>query len=63
MKNHCPENERIKRRYLDYLKEANGLAPATLDQTAAALSRFERYTRYRDFKISGQNRPKGSKLN
>lgn len=50
MKTHHPDNERIKRRYLDYLREANGYAEASLDGVAKALSRFEAYTRHRDFR-------------
>jgi integrase len=50
MKNHHPDNERIKRRYRDYLKEANGYSEASLDQVNMAISRFETYTKFRDFK-------------
>lgn len=44
------ENERIKRRYFAYLKEAKQHSEPTVDAAAKALSRFEEYTRYRDFK-------------
>ena len=47
---HNPENERIKRAYLVYLKEARRLSEPSIDAVAAALSRFEQYTSYRDFK-------------
>ncbi len=50
MKTHHPENERIKRQYLAYLKDAEGQSDASLDAVAKALSRFEAYTNYRDFK-------------
>jgi site-specific recombinase XerD len=43
-------NERIKRDYLRYLKEARGKSDATLDATRKALGRFEEYTGARDFK-------------
>ena len=43
-------NERIKRRYLTYLKEAKRHSEATIDAVAAALARFEADTGYRDFK-------------
>jgi integrase len=46
---HNPENERIKRKYFAYLKEAKRHSEPTLDATAKALSRFEQYTRHRDF--------------
>jgi hypothetical protein len=45
-----PENERIKRKYFAYLKEAKRHSEPTVDAAAKALSRFEEYNRYRDFK-------------
>jgi site-specific recombinase XerD len=50
MKKHNPANERIKRRYFAFLKEAKRHSEPTVDAAAKALSRFEAYTRYRDFK-------------
>ena len=50
MKTHSAENERIKRRYLAYLKEAMRQSEPTLDSVAKALARFEEYTKYKDFK-------------
>jgi integrase len=50
MATHNPKNERIKRRYLAFLREAKRQSEASLDAVAAALARFEAYTRYRDFK-------------
>ncbi|MEW6671834.1 MAG: site-specific integrase [Thermodesulfobacteriota bacterium] len=50
MKNHNPANERIKRKYFLYIKEATQHSEPTVDAAAKALSRFEAYTRYRDFK-------------
>jgi integrase len=47
---HNPENERIKRAYFIYLKEARRLGEHSIDGAAAALARFEDYTKYRDFK-------------
>ena len=47
---HNPENERIKRKYFAYLKEAKRHSEPTVDAAAKALSRFEEYTRYRAFK-------------
>jgi len=49
IKNH-PNNERIKRQYLAYLKEAKRHNEATVDAAAKALNRLEIYTKYRDFK-------------
>jgi integrase len=50
MTKHNPENERIKRKYLGYLEEAKRYSGPTVDAAAKALSRFEEYTRHRDFK-------------
>ena len=50
MTKHNPENERIKRKYFAYLKEAKRHSEPTVDAAAKALSRFEEYNRYRDFK-------------
>lgn len=43
-------NERIKRAYFLYLKEANRASEASVDAAAAAIARFEDYTKHRDFK-------------
>jgi len=43
-------NERIKRRYFTYLKEASRYSEATVDQVSQALARFEADTGYRDFR-------------
>ena len=44
------ENERIKRRYVLYLKDAKGRDEASIDAATAAIERFEDYNRRRDFK-------------
>lgn len=43
-------NERTKRRFFTYLKEAKRQSEASVDNAAAALARFETYTGFRDFK-------------
>jgi integrase/recombinase XerD len=50
MVTHNPNNERIKRRYFTFLKEAKRHSEATVDGVAQSLARFEAYTKYRDFK-------------
>jgi site-specific recombinase XerD len=45
-----PQNERIKRDFLRYQKNALGKSDATLDAMRKALVRFEAYTGHRDFK-------------
>ena len=44
------ENERIKRRYLQYLREAKRRDMATVDKAATAILRFEKSTGYKPFK-------------
>ena len=50
MKKYCQENERVKHRYLEFLREARRQSESSLDAVAKAINRFEDYTRYRDFK-------------
>lgn len=50
MTTHNPNNERIKRRYFAYLKEAKRHSEPTVDAVAKALARFEDDTKHRDFK-------------
>jgi len=50
MKKYNRENERIKRQYLIFLKEAKGQSEATIDAVAKSLKRFEEHTKFRDFK-------------
>lgn len=50
MRKHHPENERIKRKYFVFLKEAKRQNEASVDAVAKALNRFEQYTKYRDLK-------------
>lgn len=44
-------NERMKRQYFGYLAEAQGYSEQSIDAVAKAISRFEAYTRYKDFKV------------
>ena len=50
MKTHSPANERIKREYFIFLKEAKRYSETSLDGVAKALRRFEVFTKMRDFK-------------
>lgn len=50
MTTHNAKNERIKRQYLAYQREAKRQSEASIDAIAAALARFEVHTHYRDFK-------------
>ncbi len=49
MKRHA-ENERVKRRYLQFLREVKGRDEASLDTVAKALERFDSYNSYRDLR-------------
>jgi integrase len=55
MKTHNAENERIKRRYFAYLKEAKRQSEQTVDEVAKSLARFQDYTKLRDFKAFNFN--------
>lgn len=50
MTKHNANNERIKRQYFIFLREAKRQHENSVDAAAQAISRFEAYTRYRDFK-------------
>lgn len=50
MRKRCDENERLKRQYLEWLSEAEGLSEQSIDKVAAALSRFEDSTGGKPFK-------------
>jgi len=49
MTKHNPANERIKRLYFGYLREARRRSHASIDGVAMALARFESATGHRDF--------------
>lgn len=50
MLKHNAINERVKREYFTFLKEAKRQSEASVDGVAQALARFEAHTNYRDFK-------------
>ncbi len=50
MTNYHPENERTKRAYFAFLKEAKGLSEPSIDAAASAIARFETYTHWKSFK-------------
>lgn len=50
MMKHNASNERIKRKYFGYLREARRHSPASVDAVAKALSRFDELNRCRDYK-------------
>ncbi len=50
MKKYNANNERIKRKYLTFLKQAKGQNEASIDAVAKAIVRFESYNKHKDFK-------------
>ncbi len=54
-------NERIKRDYVRYLKNARGKSESTIDVTRKAIARFEEYTGARDFKTFRRDQAIGFK--
>jgi len=50
MTKHNAENERIKRQYFIFLKQAKGQSEQSVDAVAKSLARFEEYNKYKDFK-------------
>lgn len=61
MSKHNPNNERIKRKYLIFMKEARQQQEATIDAIAKAINRFETYNQFRDFKSFHFNQAVGFK--
>ena len=51
MTKHNANNERIKRQYFIYLRNAKQQSLKAVDGAASALARFEKHTKYRDFKL------------
>ena len=49
MRNYNPKNERLKKDYFRYLKEADRKAQSTIDGVRKAISRYEAYTGLKDF--------------
>ena len=49
MPHYNPKNERIKKEYFRYQKEAGRKAESTIDAIRKATSRYEIYTGYKDF--------------
>ena len=63
MKTHNPDNERIKRRYFNFLTHAHGFSEASIDAVAKAIHRFETYTQFRNFRDFHIEQAKAFKAN
>lgn len=49
-------NERIKREYFEYQKEANRKSDSTIDNIRKAIDRYEMFMRYDDFKVFNKHK-------
>jgi len=56
-----PKNDRIKREYLIYLKDARQRSAATVEQVRHAIDRFETYIRFKDFGTFNKEQARGFK--
>ena len=56
-----PKNERIKRDYFRYQKEARGKADGTVDAIRKAISRYELYTGFKDLATFNRDQAIGFK--
>ncbi|MEQ8399235.1 tyrosine-type recombinase/integrase [Thalassobaculum sp.] len=61
MPKHHPENERIKHRYMTFLREAKRQSEASIDKAMAAIAAFEGYTSGKPFKRFHINQATGFK--
>lgn len=61
MKAKNPSNERIKRRYFEYLQHADGKSEQTIRQVAKAITRLEEFTGRSDLKTFDQKQALGFK--
>ena len=56
-----PKNDRAKREYLIYLKDARQRSPATVEQVRHAIDRLEAYTGFKDFGTFNKEQARGFK--
>jgi integrase/recombinase XerD len=61
MEAYNPKNERIKKRYYHFLKEADQKAESTINAIRKAISRFETYTGMKDFGTFNEDQAVGFK--
>jgi len=61
MTNHNVNNERMKRKYFTFIKEAKRHSEASIDCIAKAIHRFEQYNKFKDFKAFHFNQAVGFK--
>ena len=51
-----PENERIKRKYFEYLREAHQKSASTVDNIRKSITRYEVSTKYKSFKAFSKDK-------
>src|SRR5712671_6967190 len=56
-----PKNDRVKREYLIYLKDARQRSSATAEQVRHAIDRLEAYTGFKDFGTFNKEQARGFK--
>jgi site-specific recombinase XerC len=56
-----PKNDRLKRDYLVWLREAKQRSPATVDQVRHAIDRFEAYIQFKGFETFNREQAMGFK--
>jgi integrase/recombinase XerD len=61
MHRYNPKNERIKKEYFDWLKQADRKSESTIDGIRKAITRFEDYTGLKDFATFNKEQVKGFK--
>lgn len=61
MANYNVNNERMKRKYFTFMKEAKRHSEASIDSIAKAITRFEKYNKFKDFKAFHFNQAVGFK--
>lgn len=61
MTTHNINNERMKRKYFIFMKEAKRHSEASIDCIAKAITRFEQYNKFKDFKAFHFNQAVGFK--
>lgn len=56
-----PKNDRVKREYLIFLKDARQRSESTVDQVRHAIDRLETYTEYKGFGTFNKDQARGFK--
>ena len=56
-----PKNDRVKREYLIYIKDARQRSPKTVEQIRHAIDRLEAYTGFKDFATFNKDQALGFK--